>query len=137
MSSYQAQGTLIKTFPTEQVSDKFQKRSLWLRTEGQYAQTIEFQLTQTRCDLLDQYAEGMEVIVHFDLQGRIWSDPQKGERVFNTLNCWKLERVGAAHTAQPMPSAPMPQPTYQQSTMPEPQSDLGLTNTDGGNDLPF
>ena len=134
--SLQQKGVIVKILPTEKVSDKFQKRSIWLRTEDQYPQTIDFQMTQARCDLADAYTEGEQVVIHFDLQGRVWESPQKGTVVFNTLNCWKIERVG---TAPAQPTQPVQQPRPQSvSTVldqfPEPPKVL---DDAGGNNLPF
>lgn len=81
----------------QQVSEKFKKREFVLTdNSSQYPQHIQFQLTQDRCSLLDSYNVGDQVKVYFNLRGREWNDPKTNSiRYFNSLEAWKLERVGA------------------------------------------
>lgn len=88
---------------TQHVSDKFSKREFVLSIDpnGKYPQHVEFQCTQDKCQLLDQFAEGQEIKVHFNLRGREWSGPQ-GIKYFNTLECWRIDSAG--QVAQSAPS---------------------------------
>ena len=76
----------------QQVSEKFKKREFVLTdNSSQYPQHIAFQLTQDKCSLIDQYAVGSEIKVHFNLRGREWTSPQGEVRYFNTLEAWRIE----------------------------------------------
>lgn len=74
------------------VSEKFKKRDFVLTDNAQsYPQTIQFQLTQDRCSLLDGSNVGDEVTVHFLLKGREWKNPQGEIKVFNSLDVFRVE----------------------------------------------
>jgi hypothetical protein len=79
---------------TQRVSDKFQKREFVLTTEATtpYPQHVSFQLTQDKCELIQNYNIGDEIKIQFNLRGREWNSPQ-GIKYFNTLECWRLESV--------------------------------------------
>lgn len=106
--AYQATGRLHKVFDTEQKTASFQAREFVIEiADGQFPQMVKFQLTQDRCTLIDDYAEGDQITVDFDLRGREWND-----RYFTNLNAWRIARaddtVGAGDTApaaQPAPAA--------------------------------
>lgn len=95
--SFEIEGKLHKKFDTEAKSAKFQARDLVIEVaDGQYPQFIKFQLVQDRCSLLDDYNEGEQIKVHFDLRGREWNG-----KYFTNLNAWRLEKVGATETPAP------------------------------------
>ena len=76
------------------VSDRFVKREFVLTDAStQYPQHISFQLVNDRCDLINGYKEGAEVVVHYNLKGKEWADPNGGVKYFNTLEAWKIEPV--------------------------------------------
>ena len=86
--SFEISGKLIRKYPTESKSDKFQAREFVIEIpSGQYPEFIKFQLTQERCSLLDSYNEGDEIKAHFDLKGREWQG-----KYFTNLNCWRIEQ---------------------------------------------
>ena len=100
----QVAGRLIVVNSTQVVSEKFSKRTFVVETADQYPQQIEFQLTQDKCDYLDQYKVGEQVNVSLNIRGRAWTNPQGEVKYFNTLEAWKIERVGGAvqqQTKQP------------------------------------
>ena len=87
--AYKAEGRVHKIFPTEQKTATFSAREFVVEVqEGQYPQMVKFQLTQDKCAIMDDYNEGDQVVVDFDLRGREWND-----KYFTNLNAW---RVGAA-----------------------------------------
>ena len=90
----QVQGTLKHKFDTQTVSDKFKKREFILTTDGAmpYPQHVSFQLSQDKCDLIDQFNEGQDIEVSFNLRGREWNGPQ-GVKFFNTLDAWRITAV--------------------------------------------
>jgi hypothetical protein len=139
--SFEIVGKLYKKFATESKSERFQTRDFVLEiADGNFPQLIKFQLVQERCQLLDNYNEGDEIKVHFDLRGREW----QGKYLTN-LNCWRLE-LPNGNAAQPVSqtSAPVNQVTKQTYTPPPSNFDdsfptlsdapLGLEEKD---DLPF
>ena len=97
MSDYKQKGTLKAINDTVQVSEKFSKREFVLTTDdANYPQDILFQITQDKCSVLDGYKVGEQVDVSFNLRGREWTSPQNEVKYFNTLECWRIEKVGEA-----------------------------------------
>jgi hypothetical protein len=89
---------------TQVVSDKFSKRTLVVVTNDQYPQEIEVQFTQDKCSMLDGLSVGAEVTIGVNLRGRMWTNPQGEEKYFNTIEGWKIDKVGiqqSTHSAQP------------------------------------
>ncbi len=82
-------GRLHKVFDTEQKNESFKVREFLIETQGEYPQFVKFQLTQDRCDLIENYKEGDGLKVHFDLRGREWQG-----KYFTNLNAWKIEAEG-------------------------------------------
>lgn len=87
-------GLLKVKMETQTVSDRFKKRDFVLTTDAgtPYPQHVEFQITQDKCGQLDQFNEGDQLRVQFNLRGREWNGPQ-GVRFFNTLEAWKIDKV--------------------------------------------
>ena len=80
---------------TVQISEKFAKREFVVSdTSNMYPQDILFQLVQDKCSILDQYSENDQVEVSFNLRGREWTSPQGEVKYFNTLDAWRIEKVG-------------------------------------------
>lgn len=86
-------GTIKEIFDTQQISDRFAKREFVVEyiDNPQYPQYIKFEMTQDKCDLLDQYKVGDEVDVQFNVRGRAWTNPQGVTQYFNTLQAWRLD----------------------------------------------
>lgn len=82
--------------PDEQVSASFTKRQLVVTTEEQYPQHIMIEFTQDKCDLLDAYKVGQEVEVGINLRGREWTNPQGETKYFNSIQGWKIKKIGEA-----------------------------------------
>ena len=100
--SFEIEGKLHKKFETEQKTQTFQAREFVIETlDGNYQQYIKFQLTQDRCQLVDQYQEGDTIKVHFDLRGREWQG-----KYFTNLNAWRLEHGGSTGGSASEESAP-------------------------------
>ena len=90
MTELKVTGQIIQINPTETISDKFKKRTFTLALDAKYPQTIQFTLTQDRCDFGNQVRPGDGVEVYFNLEGREYNG-----KCYNTLNVWKLEKMGA------------------------------------------
>lgn len=97
---YKIKGEIKVIGKTQQISDSFKKRQLVVTdASGQYAQHIEFQVVQDRCELLDSFKVGDNVEVVFFLRGREWVNPGDGNvRYFNSLDAWKIEKIGTEAT---------------------------------------
>src|ERR1700741_342803 len=95
-------GQLKVKFDTQKVSDKFSKREFVLSTDlsTPYPQHVQFQITQDKCSMLDQFNPGDELKVQFNLRGREWNGPQ-GIKYFNTLEAWRIERIGDGQSSAP------------------------------------
>jgi len=88
-------GTIKVLNPTVQVSEKFSKREFVLtENTSQYPQDILFQAVQDRCALLDTMGVGEQVEVSFNLRGREWTSPQGEVKYFNSLDAWRIDKVG-------------------------------------------
>lgn len=89
--AYKATGRLHKVFDTEQKSASFSAREFVIEmADGKFPQMVKFQLTQDKCSLIDDYSEGEEISVDFDLRGREWN-----EKYFTNLNAWRIARAEA------------------------------------------
>jgi hypothetical protein len=101
---YKLTGNIKMISPTVQVSDRFSKREFVVSdTNGMYPQDILFQATQDKCAILDTFQNGENVEVSFNLRGREWTSPQGEVKYFNSLEAWRIEKVGNA-MAQGIPA---------------------------------
>jgi len=100
-------GTIDYVGEVQQISDKFSKCEFWIKTEGDYPQTINFQLVNDKCDLISAFDIQDEIKVLFNLRGRKWMNPKtEEEKCFNTLDAWKIEAVAKSQDAK-IPQAPI------------------------------
>lgn len=125
-------GTIKVVNDTMQVTEKFSKREFVVTdTSSMYPQDIMFQSVQDKCSMLDGIQVGDQVEVSFNLRGREWTSPQGEVRYFNTLDAWRIEKVG-----QGMPQdGPSPMEFNIGTEVSETSSDFG--GGDDGDDLPF
>ncbi len=91
-----------------------------------YPQDILFQLTQDKCGLVDGFQPNDQIEVSFNIRGREWTSPQGEVKYFNTLEAWRIEKMGAAAQGG---SAPMSEPAK--------IADLTNDSNDDDGDLPF
>ena len=124
--SFEIVGTLHKVFDTEKKTDTFQAREFVIETmDGSYAQYLKFQLTQDRCELIDQYQEGEPVKVFFDLRGREWNG-----KYFTNLNAWRITKPETA-------AAGSKEESTWASDAPLPGEENEPPSSMGDDDLPF
>ena len=85
-------GKIKKISETTEISDRFRKREFIIEYSNnpEYPQFIQFEMVQDRCEFLDQFKEGQQVEIFFDLRGREWTSPQGEIKYFNTLQAWKI-----------------------------------------------
>lgn len=121
-------GTLKVIKDTVQVTEKFSKREFVVsENSSMYPQEIAFQAAQDKCSMLDGFTEGEQVEVSFNLRGREWTSPQGEVKYFNTLDAWRIEKMG-----QGMPQGG-PSDMNLDAT-PAPQAN---TQSEADDDLPF
>lgn len=118
-------GKLHKVFDTEQKTESFKAREFVIETQEEYPQFVKFQLTQDRCDLIENYKEGDSLKVHFDLRGREWQG-----KYFTNLNAWKIEAEGDM-------SRPTPEENFNQDTPKVSAPESNIDSREDLDDLPF
>jgi hypothetical protein len=96
-------GKIIVKSDVIEVSDKFKKVEFVIETEEQYAQKLQIQFTQDKCDLMQYYKVGDVVDVNVNLKGREWLNPATGEtKYFLSLDAWSISKKGITQeTAKP------------------------------------
>lgn len=74
----------------------FESRKIWLDTDtdGKYPQVIEIQASGEKVGIFDGVSIGAPVTCHINLRGREWAGTDGVAKVFNTLECWKVEANG-------------------------------------------
>jgi translation initiation factor IF-3 len=132
----QITGVIKVKFNEQKVSDSFKKREFVItENNSQYPQHINFQLTQDKCSLIDNFNAGDTVKVSFNLRGREWTNPQGEVKYFNSLDAWRIENADSnQNTAQSAPQSN----SYQapaQNTPPVISSSVNLNSQE--DDLPF
>jgi hypothetical protein len=120
MENLSIKGTIKKIYPTQQINDTFKKREFILLTDDKYPQTIKFELTQEKTELLDYIKKQITATVYFNVRGRDWTNKENKTVYFVSLNAWKIE------TETTPEIKPIPEP-IKQETQPQTQTD----------DLPF
>jgi len=75
----------------QHISDKFKKQEFVLETEinTPYAQTILMECQQDTCDKLNQFNDGDEVKVFFNIRGR-QHNGANGLKTYNSIVVWKI-----------------------------------------------
>jgi ribosomal 30S subunit maturation factor RimM len=86
-------GKLIVINETQQVSEKFSKRTAVIETSDQYPQKIEIQFSQDKTSLLDQFFGEENVEASINLRGREWTNDKGEVKYFNTIECWKIDLI--------------------------------------------
>ena len=118
--SFEITGKIIEKYETVQVTERFRKREFVIECRrdvgtNEFIDTIKFQLTQDRCELLDNASVGEDIKVQFNIRGRRW-EKDGSVSYFNNLEAWKFEK-----TAAPTQEAP---PHTLEDIPPEPSDDL-------------
>jgi len=83
-------GEVVFVTPTKSVSDKFKKRDITLKSEGEYPQYVTFELTQDKCDLANNLKAGDVVELKYNLRGRKWEAQDGTIKYFNTIEAWTM-----------------------------------------------
>ncbi|MCH1478526.1 MAG: DUF3127 domain-containing protein [Crocinitomicaceae bacterium] len=92
---FKFQGKIKVINETQVISEKFKKREFVVTdTSSMYPQDVMFQSVQDKCDMLNDYAVEDQVEVSFNLRGREWTSPDGVVKYFNTLDAWRIEKMG-------------------------------------------
>jgi hypothetical protein len=93
-------GTIKLVRDTQEVSASFKKREFVVTTEEQYPQDILLEMTQAKCEDLDNIQVGEQVKVSINLRGREWVNPQGEVKYFNTIQGWRIDKDGGVPIEQ-------------------------------------
>ena len=63
-------------------------------TNEQYPQNIIIEFVQDKCELLDSFEVNDIVKVNINLRGREWVNPEGETKYFNSIQAWRIEKVG-------------------------------------------
>jgi hypothetical protein len=86
----QVKGTIKRIMPTVVINDKFQKRDVVVTTDGEYPQDLNIQFTQTKCDVLNQYQAGDNVVIDINLKGRDYVSRDGKQSNMTVIEGWKI-----------------------------------------------
>ena len=125
-------GIIKAKFDTTVVSERFKKRDFVLTVEpgSPYPQHVSFQLVQDKVSLVDNLNVGDEVKVLFNLKGREWVSPQGETKYFNTIDAWRIEKIGSGNSSASSNS-------HSQPTSMETGAPPVFTSSSIDDDLPF
>lgn len=126
--AFEITGKLVEKFDTQTMSEKFKKREFVVEyrdnPNSSFSEFLKFQLTQDRCNLIDNYQLGQDLKVAFNLRGRRW-EKDGAVSYFSNLEAWKIESA-SVQTGSPAASGSLPDITSSASAA-----------DDANNDLPF
>lgn len=109
-------GTVKFVSETQHVNETFSKRFIVVEVkDGQYAQEIKLEAFKDKTSLFDDTPVGTEVEVHFNLNGRSWTNKQGVTDWFNSLVAWKIDVLTSTPVTAPTQTVP---PTIEDGDMP-------------------
>lgn len=83
----------------QQITEKFKKREIVIKTTEDYPQDLLFEVVQANCELLDNLVVGQIVNAAFNLRGKEYQKKDgSGLGYFNSLQIWKINLVGSEET---------------------------------------
>ena len=84
---YEANGKIKLISETQNFPSGFSKREFVVTTgDTKYPQDLKFEMVKDKCAILDNYNEGSDVKVSFDVRGNEYNG-----KYYVNLSCWKLE----------------------------------------------
>ena len=84
--AYDVKGTIKQVGETTQVNEKFKKREVVLTSDDEkYPQDLKFEFVQDKCALLDDFSEGDEATISFNLRGSEYNG-----KYYVNLTGWKI-----------------------------------------------
>jgi hypothetical protein len=105
--AFEITGKVIEILPVIQVSDKFKKREFVIERKepgntAVFIDYIKFQLTQDKCDLINESFINEEIRIMFNIKGNKWERDGK-VNYFTNLDAWKIERTAGQTREQSTP----------------------------------
>jgi single-stranded DNA-binding protein len=94
-------GTIELIRQTEQFKSGSYKRSLVIKTDEQYPQTLEVEFWNDKCDQIAMLEQGEKVSIDANLNGRLWENPQGKQVVFMSLSGYKLDLLSGSAPQAP------------------------------------
>jgi|APFEC2959095171_1045051.scaffolds.fasta_scaffold00005_134 hypothetical protein len=134
------QGRIVEIFDTTQVSEKFRKREFVVEyaENPQYPEFVKFELVQDKCDLIDNFREGEDVDISFNIRGRAWTNQQGVKNYFNSLQAWRIQPAGQAQASAPAAKQPAAaQAAPRKQAVKEDVTSFQSFGNDEDNELPF
>src|SRR5690554_998686 len=111
--SFEIKGRVLEVGPVEQISESFRKRIIVVEfaPNPQYPDEIKFETVQDRVSMLDNIYPGDEVEVSFNIRGRKYTSKAGVTDWFNTLQPWRINKIGQAASTPP-PTSGMTRDAY-------------------------
>lgn len=138
--SFSIKGTVHEIGEVQIVTDTFKKRDLIIEfaENPQFVEYIRFEASQDRVSLFDNLSIGDEVEVSFNLRGRPWTNKDGITSYFNSLICWRVNKIDQAASTPP-PTSGMTRDAQQQAEAKAnaPKAQAPSFDDDGSLDLPF
>ena len=92
-------GVIKSIGDVQQITEKFKKIEIVIKTNEDYPQDLLFELTQANCELLDNLVVGQTVNAAFNLRGKEYQKKDgSGLGYFNSLQIWKINLVNSEET---------------------------------------
>jgi hypothetical protein len=101
--SFETQGRIHSIDATKEYgSNGFKKREFVIELNDasenpEYPNFVAFELIKDKCFIMDKYKVGDQIVVTFNVQGRLWKAEDKPERCFTSLQAWKISALGEAN----------------------------------------
>jgi hypothetical protein len=129
-------GQIIHIGQLEVMSEKFKKREFVIQTEGKFPQEIQVQVTQDRCDILNNLKHGDIIDASINIRGRSWTSKEGVKRWFNSIEAWSINYGNSSGTSfEQKTFQQMEQKAPEQPAQPEKKSLSSFI--DEADDLPF
>jgi len=101
--SYNISGKIKVIKETETLGTKgFQKRTFVVEVvDGKFTNLVPLEFTKDKCSVLDNFSEGQEVSVEFNIRGNEYNG-----KYYVSLQAWKIEGTGGSSKSAGTKSAP-------------------------------
>ncbi|MCF0191190.1 MAG: DUF3127 domain-containing protein [Marinilabiliaceae bacterium] len=80
----------------------------------QWSNFVPFQASGNSLNAIDSFNVGDEIVVTYDLRGRLWTNPQGEERALLNLSAWRVTPYTGQQMQQGYPQQGYPQQGYPQ-----------------------
>ncbi len=89
---YESSGKIKLISETQTFPSGFSKREFVVTTaDSKYPQDLKFEVVKDKCAILDNFKEGQDVQVNFDIRGNEYNG-----KYYVNLSCWKLTAGGGS-----------------------------------------